>query len=99
VSSDLDRVRRVARKDGDVRFTALLHHVTVDRLREAYRAISPNAAPGIDGVTWRDYGTEFEANLEIYTPGSTEGRTGRARLAGWSYRRRTGGCGRSGSLR
>ena len=46
-----------------MRFTALLHHVTVDRLREAYRAISPNAAPGIDGVTWRDYGTEFEANL------------------------------------
>jgi len=63
VSSDLDRVRRVARKDGDVRFTALLHHVTVDRLREAYRAISPNAAPGIDGVTWRDYGTDLEANL------------------------------------
>jgi len=39
-----------------VRFTALLHHVTVDRLRESYRAISPNAAPGIDGVTWREYG-------------------------------------------
>src|SRR5439155_1721246 len=39
VSNDLDRVRRVARKDRDVRFTALLHHVSVDRLREAYRAI------------------------------------------------------------
>jgi RNA-directed DNA polymerase len=64
VSSDLDRVRQVARKDGDVRFTALLHHVTVDRLREAYRAISPNAAPGVDGVTWRDYGLDLEANLQ-----------------------------------
>jgi RNA-directed DNA polymerase len=63
VSSDLGRVRRVARKDGDVRFTALLHHVTLDRLREAYRAISPNAAPGVDGVTWRDYGLDLEANL------------------------------------
>ena len=63
VSSDLERVRWVAREDGDVRFTALLHHVTVDRLREAYRAISPNAAPGIDGVTWRDYGLDLEANL------------------------------------
>src|SRR5438105_628950 len=63
VSSDLDRVRQVARKDRDVRFTALLHHVTVDRLREAYRAISPNAAPGVDGVTWRDYGLDLEANL------------------------------------
>src|SRR5205085_278934 len=63
VSSDLDRVRQVARKDRDVRFTALLHHVSVDRLREAYRAISPNAAPGVDGVTWRDYGLDLEANL------------------------------------
>ena len=41
VSSDLDRVRQVARKDKEARFTALLHHVTVDRLREAYRAIQP----------------------------------------------------------
>ena len=63
VSSDLDRVRQVARKDRDVRFTALLHHVSVDRLREAYRAISPNAAPGVDGVTWRGYGLDLEANL------------------------------------
>ena len=63
VSSELDRVRLVARKDREVRFTALLHHVTVDRLREAYRAISPNAAPGVDGVTWRDYGADLEANL------------------------------------
>jgi RNA-directed DNA polymerase len=63
VSSDLDRVRQVARGDGDVRFTALLHHVSVDRLRESYRAISPSAAPGIDGVAWRDYGVDLEANL------------------------------------
>jgi RNA-directed DNA polymerase len=63
VSNDLDRVRQVARKDRDVRFTALLHHVDVDRLREAYRAISPNAAPGVDGVTWWDYGLDLEANL------------------------------------
>ena len=63
VSSDLDRVRQVARKDRDVRFTALLHHVTVDRLRDAYRAVSPTAAAGVDGVTWRDYGADLEANL------------------------------------
>jgi group II intron reverse transcriptase/maturase len=56
-------VRQLARKDKDVRFTALLHHVTVDRLREAYRAISPNAAAGVDGITWRDYGLDLEANL------------------------------------
>jgi RNA-directed DNA polymerase len=46
VPSELDRVRQAARKDKDVRFTALLHHVDVDRLRAAYWAIKPRAAPG-----------------------------------------------------
>ena len=64
VTSELDRVRQVARKDKDARFTALLHHVTVDRLRAAYRAIRPDAAPGVDGVTWKDYGQELEGNLQ-----------------------------------
>ena len=61
--SGLDRVRQVARKDKDVRFTALLHHVDVDRLRAAYWAIRPKAAPGVDGVTWHDYGQDLEENL------------------------------------
>ena len=61
--SGLDRVRRVARKDKEVRFTALLHHVDVDRLRSAYFALRPKAAPGVDGVTWHDYGQDLEANL------------------------------------
>jgi RNA-directed DNA polymerase len=63
VSSDLGRVRRVARKDRDVRFTALLHHVDVDRLRAAYWALKPKAAPGVDGVTWEGYGQDLEENL------------------------------------
>ena len=61
--SGLDRVRRVAQQDKDVRFTALLHHVDVDRLRAAYWAIRPKAAPGVDGVTWHEYGQDLEANL------------------------------------
>ena len=63
VLSGLDRVRRVARKDKDVRFTALLHHVDVDRLRKAYFALRPKAAPGVDGVTWHEYGQDLEENL------------------------------------
>lgn len=62
-SNALDRVRQVARKDKEARFTALLHHVDVDRLRVAYRAINPKAATGVDGVTWQDYGMHLEANL------------------------------------
>jgi group II intron reverse transcriptase/maturase len=60
----LDRVREVARRDKDARFTALLHHVDVDRLRQAYWDIRPGAAPGADGVTWQDYGKALEANLQ-----------------------------------
>ena len=61
--SALDRVRQVARQDRKVRFTALLHHVDVDRLRAAYRAIRPQAAPGVDGVTWTAYGQDLDQNL------------------------------------
>ena len=60
----LDRVRHVARRDKEARFTALLHHVDLDRLRAAYRAIRPAAAPGVDGVTWEAYGQDLEANLQ-----------------------------------
>ena len=61
--SALDRVRRIARKDKDAKFTALLHHVDVDRLRAAYFALRPKAAPGVDGITWHEYGQDLEANL------------------------------------
>jgi len=57
-------VREVARKDKEARFTALLHHVTVARLRAAYQAIRPQAAPGVDGVTWVAYGQDLETNLQ-----------------------------------
>src|ERR1022692_1067928 len=63
VSSGLDRVREVARKDKDARFTALMHHVNIDRLRAAYWAINPRAATGTDGVTWGAYGQDLEGNL------------------------------------
>lgn len=63
-SHALDRVRRAARRDKEAQFTALLHHVTVDRLRVAYRGLNPKAAVGVDGVTWRAYGQDLEANLQ-----------------------------------
>jgi group II intron reverse transcriptase/maturase len=61
--SALGRVRRVAATDKAARFTALLHHVDVDRLRMAYFALSPKAAPGVDEVRWADYGADLERNL------------------------------------
>jgi len=63
VSSALDRVRQVAVRDKEARFTALLHHVTLERLVLAYWDLSPKAAPGVDGVTWESYGQDLVANL------------------------------------
>jgi RNA-directed DNA polymerase len=64
VSQGLDRVRHAARQRKKEKFTALLHHVTVDLLRESFLALKRRAAPGVDGVTWEDYETGLEGNLE-----------------------------------
>ncbi len=47
-----------------MKFTALLHHVNLDRLRNAYRSLNRKAAPGVDGVTWAAYGKKLETNLQ-----------------------------------
>jgi RNA-directed DNA polymerase len=64
VPSGLDRVREVARKDKEARFTALLHHVDLNRLWAAYLDINAKAAPGVDQVTWDAYGQNLRENLE-----------------------------------
>jgi group II intron reverse transcriptase/maturase len=61
--SDLLGVRKAARKDKRTRFTALLHHVTVDLLRDSYYALKRGAAPGVDGVTWKEYETGLDEKL------------------------------------
>lgn len=63
VSHGRDRVRQAARQRREERFTAVLHHVTVDLLRDAYSWLEPDAAPGVDGLTWQAYGQNLEANL------------------------------------
>ncbi len=63
-SDGLDTVRQAARRDKEMKFTALLHHVTVDRLRKSYYALKRNAASGLDGVTWKAYGEELEQRLQ-----------------------------------
>jgi len=63
--SALERVRQAAKKDRKLRFTALLHHIyNVEMLRMAYFSLKKEAAPGVDGETWRHYGEELEVNLQ-----------------------------------
>ena len=63
MSLSLGRVRQAARQRKKERFTALLHHVNVDTLRTAFYALKRKAAPGVDGVTWRDYEADLELRL------------------------------------
>ena len=62
-SNGLAAVRQAARQSQEVRFTALLHHITVDLLERSYFALKRNSAPGIDGVTWQVYGETLEEKL------------------------------------
>src|SRR6516162_5236057 len=63
--SALDRVRQAAKKDKQLRFTALLHHIyDRDTLRMAYFSLKKEAAPGVDGETWRHYGETLEDHLQ-----------------------------------
>jgi len=64
VSQALERVRQAARARKKERFTALLHHISVDLLRLSFYALKRKAAPGVDGVTWQDYEAALESNLQ-----------------------------------
>src|SRR5436305_2064154 len=63
VSQVLGRVRQAARQRRGERFTALFHHLSLNLLREAFFALRRDAAPGVDGLTWRDYEADLEPRL------------------------------------
>jgi len=57
-----------------MRFTALLHHVyQLDALRAAYSSLKKEAAPGVDGETWRHYGEALEEHLHDLSERLTRG--------------------------
>src|ERR1700732_4663165 len=64
VSQALERIRQTARQRKKEKFTALFHHVSIDHLEEAFFELKENAAPGVDGLTCRDYEQHLERNLE-----------------------------------
>ena len=59
-----ERIRQKALEDKGLRFTTLWHHIyNIDQLRQSYYNLKRQAAPGIDEVTWQQYGEELEGNL------------------------------------
>src|SRR5512135_1213847 len=64
VQRALERIRKAA-KEKKKRFTALFHQVySVELLRDSYFNLKREAAPGIDGETWRHYGEHLEEHLQ-----------------------------------
>jgi RNA-directed DNA polymerase len=64
VSQALERIRKVAKEKKKEKFTALFHHISIDLLEEAFLELKKNAAPGVDGLTWKDYEANLGRNLE-----------------------------------
>src|ERR1700730_12455995 len=62
VSQALERVRQAAERKKE-KFTALLHHISIDSLRMAFLAVKRDAASGVDGLTWPTYEADLERNL------------------------------------
>jgi RNA-directed DNA polymerase len=63
VSQGLAGVRKAAGNNKEMKFTALLHHLTVELLRESFYSLKRKAAPGVDGVTWQEYENGLEDRL------------------------------------
>jgi RNA-directed DNA polymerase len=63
MSQGLDGVRKAARKRKQERFTALLHHLTLDLLRDSFYALKRKASPGVDGVSWQEYESGLEDRI------------------------------------
>lgn len=64
VSQELGRVRQAAKQRKKEKFTALFHHLSVDLLRSAFMTLKREAAPGVDGLTWREYQADLEPRLQ-----------------------------------
>ena len=99
VSQGLRGVRQAARERKQERFTALLHHLSVDLLRDSFFALKRQAAPGVDGVTWKEYETGLEGRLADLHSRVHRGATGRKPREESIYRRPTGDNGRWASRR
>lgn len=76
MSQDLAGVSRVAKTRRQEKFTTLFHHLTIDLLRDSFRVLKRNAAPGIDGMTWQEYEEELEDRLADLKTGFTVERIG-----------------------
>ncbi len=75
VSKALNSIRSASIRNGDIKFTALFHHVNKRMLTMAFYELRKNAAPGCDRVTWEEYAKDLETNIDNLW----------RRIINWSY--------------
>jgi hypothetical protein len=95
VSQALERIRQAARQRKKEKFTALLHHISIDLLDEAFFELRKDAAPGVDGLIWTDYEQNLERNLEDLHARIHRGGIGHCRHGERIYPSRMAGSARS----
>jgi RNA-directed DNA polymerase len=61
--TDLQRIGQRAKDKTKEKWTNLLTHIRVPLLAEAYRRLRKDAATGVDGVTWSEYGARLDELL------------------------------------
>ena len=65
MATDLKRIGEKARKEPDLVFNNLYHHIyDTDNLRACYGSLRAGKATGVDGVTKEEYGKNLEENLQ-----------------------------------
>ena len=64
VTQALERIRKAAKERKKEKFTALLHHISIDQLEVAFLELQADAAAGVDGLTWRVYEADLKRKLE-----------------------------------
>jgi retron-type reverse transcriptase len=67
VSTKLSAITLRAREDPKCKFTSLAHLLTEDFLKECFRELKRDKAPGVDGVTAREYEEHLDENLSDLT--------------------------------
>ena len=95
VTQALERIRKAAKERKKEKFTALLHHISIDQLEVAFLELQEDAAAGVDGLTWRVYEADLKCKLEDLHSRLPEERTGRCHHGGSTSRSRMGGSDRS----
>ena len=64
MATDLTRISEKARREPELVFTSLYHHISdVGNLRACYDALDANTATGVDGMAKAQYGENLEENL------------------------------------